>query len=134
MSPQIVFKHQILLALLEKKQWIFLTSIIPVLLQSLILSVSLRISRLCCRQSPSASMPPELTTFVTKRYRPWKNGRQKNRTRTKNSLLAWGNMVFELRRHWSQPQDKRGLCHFLYETNSNLKKEMVFPPLCERQF
>lgn len=69
-------------------------SLSPVLLQFRTLLGSLWISQLCWRQSPSASMPPALRVFVSSRYRPWKNGRQKNRIRTRNSLLAWGSMLF----------------------------------------
>lgn len=73
----------------------------PVLFQLCTLSGFLRVSQLCCMMSPSASMPPALSVFVSSRFLPWKNGLQKNRMRTINSLPPCGSMVFVLQRECS---------------------------------
>ncbi len=69
-------------------------SVSPVLFQSRTCPGSLWISQLCCRISPSASMPPAAAVLASSRYWPLNTRRQENRIRTRNSLPTWGSMMF----------------------------------------
>lgn len=107
----------------------------PVLLQLRTLLGSLWISQLCWRESPSASMPPALSVFVSSRYRPWKNGRQKNRIRTRNSLPAWGSMTFGPQRDcYSSARWKKSTAFYLKDwiCKTNVYFTSAFQPMAFR--
>lgn len=81
-------------------------SLSPILFQSRTLPASMRISRVCCRQSPSAIRTPPPKVLVKIRYRPWNNSRQGSRIRARSTLLACGIMTFGLQSTRCHPWEK----------------------------